>query len=950
VEVRQQSSADEITRLRTCVNDLAGLAASPGLWTDREAPPTVRRLLDALSEIVVDVDNRLSQYARDLATANDALRESARNAELVMDSIPAGAAIMAPNGEVEFVNHRMIEYFGKTPEELKQWGTSDAVHADDLPHVVAAFTHSLATGDPYDTEERLRRFDGRYRWFQVRGLPLRDAHGGVVRWYVLHTDIDDRKRAEEALRESERESRLIVDSIPGLVAILTSSGELAAVNDRVVEYCGRSREELQEWTTNDILHLDDRSRVVELFAGLITSGRPSDWEARIRRFDGVYRWFQFRALPLRDTSGNVVKWYALLTDIDDLKRAEEALREGEREFRLLVETIPALVWRGTPEGELDYLNQRAVEYLGHTAQSLSGGRWLELVHPDQRDATLRRWQHSATTGSSYDDVYQLRRADGEYRWIQSVGRPLYDTEGRIAHWYGVIVDIDDRKRAEEELRRSEAFLAQGQRLTQTGSLWWEVSTGEVIWSDETFRIMNVPKSTKPTVEVALNCIHPEDIALARQMVERSARDGADMDYELRLLMSDGSIKDVHVVLQNIERQSGKPQFVGAVTDITERRRAEAELRRAYDHLTEAQRLSQTGSFTSDLERDEHFWSDEFYRICDFEPGSPVTIQRLGTIVHPEDVALYEGAIGRAMAGTDPDFYFRIMTSRGVVKHLRGFAHRIADRPVFVGAVQDVTASKMAQEALNKAGAELARVSRVTTMSALTASIAHEVNQPLSGIVTNAGTCLRMLDAVPPDLDGARETARRTIRDGNRASDVITRLRALFIRKEFTVEPMDLNEATREVIALSSNDLQRHRVILHSELADALPLVAGDRIQLQQVIVNLVRNAADAMVDVHDRPRQLLIRTEYTGDDRVRLTVRDVGLGLPPQNANALFDAFHTTKSGGMGIGLFVSRSIIEQHRGRLWAEPNDGAPGATFSFSIPCDTQNRNGVSAMATA
>jgi len=291
-----------------------------------------------------------------------------------------------------------------------------------------------------------------------------------------------------------------------------------------------------------------------------------------------------------------------------------------------------------------------------------------------------------------------------------------------------------------------------------------------------------------------------------------------------------------------------------------------------------------------------------------------------------------------------------VTPQGVVKHLRGFAHRIADRPVFVGAVQDVTASKMAQEALNKAGAELARVSRVTTMSALTASIAHEVNQPLSGIITNAGTCLRMLDTVPPDLDGARETARRTIRDGNRASDVITRLRALFIKKEFTLEQMDLNEAIREVIALSSNDLQRHRVILHSELADGLPLVAGDRIQLQQVIVNLVRNAADAMVDVQDRPRQLLIRTEYENGERVRLTVRDAGVGLPPQNANALFDAFHTTKSGGMGIGLFVSRSIIDRHRGRLWAEPNDGAPGATFAFSIPCDTRNRDAVSAMGTA
>ena len=294
-----------------------------------------------------------------------------------------------------------------------------------------------------------------------------------------------------------------------------------------------------------------------------------------------------------------------------------------------------------------------------------------------------------------------------------------------------------------------------------------------------------------------------------------------------------------------------------------------------------------------------------------------------------------------MAGTDPDFYFRIVTSRGVVKHLRGFAHRIADRPVFVGAVQDVTASKMAQEALNRAGAELAHVSRVTSLSALTASIAHEVNQPLSGIITNAGTCLRMLDADSSRTStGARETARRTIRDGNRASDVITRLRALFSKREFTLEPLDLNEATREVIALSSNDLQRNRIILQSELADDLPTVTGDRIQLQQVILNLLRNASDAMVDVHDRPRYLLIKTEREDGDRVRLTVRDAGVGLTPQSLDSLFDAFYTTKSGGMGIGLFVSRSIVERHQGRLWAEPNDG-PGATFSFSIPSERPRR---------
>jgi signal transduction histidine kinase len=218
---------------------------------------------------------------------------------------------------------------------------------------------------------------------------------------------------------------------------------------------------------------------------------------------------------------------------------------------------------------------------------------------------------------------------------------------------------------------------------------------------------------------------------------------------------------------------------------------------------------------------------------------------------------------------------------------------------------------------------------------LTASIVHEINQPLASLITNASICLRRLNADPPNLDGARETAMRTIRDGNRASDVITRLRALYSKKEFTPEPLDLNDATREVVALYLSNLQRNRVILKSELADALPLVTGDRVQLQQVILNLVRNASDAMISVDDRPRELLIRTDQEGADRVRLSVKDAGLGLTRDDMDKLFQAFYTTKNDGMGIGLHVSHSIIEAHHGRLWATANDG-PGATFSFLISC--------------
>jgi C4-dicarboxylate-specific signal transduction histidine kinase len=250
------------------------------------------------------------------------------------------------------------------------------------------------------------------------------------------------------------------------------------------------------------------------------------------------------------------------------------------------------------------------------------------------------------------------------------------------------------------------------------------------------------------------------------------------------------------------------------------------------------------------------------------------------------------------------------------------------------AVRDVTERKRAERELHLTQAELARFSRLTTMGALAAAIAHEVNQPLSGIITNASTCLRMLSGDSPNVDGARETARRTIRDGNRASDVITRLRALFRKEDLTLALLDLNQVTREVIALSLSDLQRSRVALQSQFADDLPTITGDRIQLQQVILNLLRNACDAMAGVDDRPRQLLIRTERENGDRVRVSVRDAGVGVDPQSMNKLFDSFYTTKRDGMGVGLSVSRSIIERHHGRLWAEPNDG-PGATFSFSIP---------------
>ena len=365
---------------------------------------------------------------------------------------------------------------------------------------------------------------------------------------------------------------------------------------------------------------------------------------------------------------------------------------------------------------------------------------------------------------------------------------------------------------------------------------------------------------------------------------------------------------------------------------------DTDLRRAYVHLAEAQRLSQTGSFTWDFDRGELLWSEELCRIFEFDPATTITTDLVGQFVHPADLPAFAATLEGAAAGGDVDLPYRIVTASGVLKHLHAVGHRIdydAERPVIIGAVQDVTDRKVAEEALNRARADLAHVARVATLSALTASIAHEVNQPLTSLVTNASTCVRMLSANPPNLDLARTTAQRTIRDANRASEVIQRLRAMFVRNEPAAEAVDLNEAAAEVLALTSSELLSARVEVEADFADALPHIRGDRIQLQQVMLNLVLNARDAMLAVDDRARTLRIATTADEPGQVRFSVRDAGSGIAPDALSRLFDAFYTTKSEGMGIGLSISQSIIHGHEGRLWAAPNADGPGATFSFSIP---------------
>lgn len=857
---------------------------------------------------------------------------------LVIDTIPALAWLACPDGSAEFFNQNYLAYVGLSLEQLQGSGWTVAVHPDDISALAAKWKSMISSGKPGDAETRLRRFDGEYRWFLFRANPIRDEFGSIIKWLGINTDIEDRKRAQDALAASERNLRSVINTIPIAAWSTRPDGYCDFVNQRWLDYADMSREKAQGWGWTAAIHPDDVKELVEYWQSCLASGMPAQIEARMRRFDGAYRWFLFRANPLPDESGNIVKWYGTNIDIEDRKRSEETLRASELSWRQIVDSIPGLVATMGAKGEVEFLNRQTLEYFGRTTEDLKNWALIGAVHPDDLPRVIELRSKSIETGQMYEVEHRCRRADGVYRWFQVRGLPVRNAGGTVSAWYLLLTDIDDRKKAEEALQSNQRNLSLIINTMPTFA-WSARPDGSVDFLNQRWL-----DYTGLSPEQALDwkwtgAIHPDDLNRVTDYWKSIMVTGEPGEIEARLRRFDGEYRWFLVRGNALRDKSGTiVKWYGTNTDIDDRKRAEAALRRAYESFADGQRLSRTGNFIVDVLADEHIWSEELYRIFEIDPATTIKLQIVRDLIHPEDLPTYDARMAISFGGADFDLVFRVVTRSGKLKHVHAAAHvieRVAGRPLFIGAIQDVTESKNAEEALNKARSELAHVARVTTLNALTASIAHEVNQPLSGILTNASTCLRMLNADPPNVEGARETVRRTVRDGNRASDVITRLRALFTKSEFTLEALDLNEATREVIALSLSDLHRNRVILRTELADDIPQVTGDRVQLQQVILNLLRNASDAMTTVEGRPRELLIKTERDEGDQVRLTVKDVGVGFDPQAADKLFEAFHTTKKDGMGIGLSVSRSIIDAHHGRLWATPNDG-PGATFSFSIRC--------------
>ena len=831
-----QIRAEYVTTLERCINDLVAILALPALWSGKDAQHIVQTVLDTLATML-DLDLVCLDVRDSSCISHPVLRTAP-----ALDSLARGQILavldrwlrdtshnLLPTGTID-VKGRELSVAALRIGVQGEIGTLLAAsRRPDFPKQTESLILNVATNQAAIALQEARLFAEQQRVaHELDGNVAQRTRELAEANDILRREINERQKAEERLRESEAalwkavteithsegKLRQVLDTIPALAWCNLPDGPNEFLNKAWHQYTGLSPEESHGWGWQVVFHAEDLPHLMSKWGEMLVTGESGQMEARIRRNDGVYRWFLIRAEPFRDEAGNILRWYGTSTDIEDLKQTQRALQESEAKLNTIINATPAMVWTTRPDGFADFFNANYLSYLGLSRDELLGWGWTAAVHPEDLPRLAEIWSAVRATGKAGEAEARMRRFDGEYRWFLMRTEPMRDEAGVITKWFGLNTDIEDRKRIEEQLLRSEEFLREGQNLARLGNFSWLVESGVITWSEQLYHIFEFAAKEEITVERIATRVHPEDAHLLLETADQARRAVPDFEFEHRLLMPNGSVKYLRVIAHLVPNKAGHIEYLGAVQDVT-----------------------------------QHY---------------------------------------------------------------------------------------VAETALARARTELAKVSRVASLSVLTAAIAHEVNQPISGIVTNASTCLRMLASDPPNVEGARETARRAIRDGNRASEVIARLRTLFTRRENTIESLNLNDATREVIALSMNEFQRNQVIVRSELAANLPSIRGDRVQLQQVILNLLRNAADSMSRVHDRPREVVIRSEREDQSAIRLSVIDDGTGLEPEAADRLFQPFYTTKPEGMGIGLCISRSIIEAHQGRLWARPNEG-PGATFCFTLPCE-------------
>jgi PAS domain S-box-containing protein len=829
-------------------------------------------------------------------------------------------------------------------------------------------------------EARKIRKDGTMLWVRETGNVVVLKKRPVL--LVVCENITEQKRAEEAARRSEKELRDVIETVPVMAFSVRPDGSTEFVNRRVLEYTGLSLDAISGREWQSALHPDDLEEHTAKWRASLKSGEPLENESRHRSASGEYRWFLVRAVPLRDEQGNILRWYGILADIDDRKRAEALLTGEKRVLEMvakgdslaqILDTLCRLAEEqasdvlasilllegnrlrhgGAPSLPKAYTDAIDGGVIGPSAGSCGTAAYREEqvivediatdpLWEDYRDIALPHSLRACWSTPVFSSQGKLIATFAMYyREPRSPSRRDQELIEQITHLAGVAIE---RKLTQNALRRSEAYLTEAQTLNKTGSWAYNPSTGKTVyWSEEMFRICGFdPQQGPPSSEALWERFHPEDREPMSELLQKAARETTDYEHEHRIVLPDGTVKHLHVIGHPVLNGTGEVmEHVGTTIDITERKRAEETLRRSEAYLAEAQRLNKTGSWAfNPFSGQNIYWSEEMFRIYGLDSQRDLpTSEAFWGRVHPDDRdSMYEIMRNATLEKTEYEHEHRIVLPDGTVKHLHAIGHPVLNRAgdvvQFVGTAVDVTERKRAEEErerLRHVEADLAHINRVNMMGELTASLGHEIKQPIAAAVSNAETCLEWLDRDQPDLAEIREAAAEMVKEARRAADIMTRTHALFKKEELKREVLDLNAVIAETATLIRAEADRRSISVLTEQDAELSKISADRVQLQQVLMNLMLNGLEAMKDTRG---ELVIRSQRVEGGRPLISVSDAGTGFPSGAESRIFDPFFTTKPQGTGMGLAICRSIIESHGGRLWATANSG-PGATFYFTLP---------------
>jgi PAS domain S-box-containing protein len=866
-----------------------------------------------------------------------ALTSGEQELRLVVETIPALVWRAGPDGNFDYVNKRMLEYMGAPLGEIIGWGWMEEVHPDDIAFKVNTWLNALESESHHDAACRIRGADGRYRWFEVRGEPLRASDGTVLSWYGVLINIDDRRKAEEALRSSEYNLQKIIETVPGLIWSNGPDGEPTHINQRMLDYSGMRFEDFKQRGWEAFVHPADFPETAKAFYHAIQTGTSYEGVMRLRRADGEFRWHHARCEPLRDQQGNIIQWYGLSVDIDERKKAEDQLRRSEAYLAEAQRLSHTGTW---------VLDPTTMQYLYWSDESYRIWGFDPLQGLPTRDSLWQRihdrgrvWekvQEALRQRKDYSGEFKIVLPNGTVKYLAATSHHLFSTNGELFEVIGTNVDVTERKRAEEALRESEAKFRD---FAETASDWFcEMGPDYkfTMLSENAFGSGAADRIGTACWDHALDLeTEPEKWRLLQETVfaRKPFR-----DFVYRGVSSDGSPMYV--------RASGKPLFDttgefhgyrGTCSDVTEIMRVQEALRESERSLRSAidgiAGLVAIIAPTGELETANRQVFEYFGRSLEW-------LKNWGTndAVHPEDLPRVLELFKRGLASGSPFNYehrmrrfdgeYRWFENRGVP--IRDESGRIAHWYFLLVDIEDRT---RALARLQQMESDFAHMNRVSMLGELAASLSHEITQPIASARNNARAAQNFLDKQPPDLGEVREALSCVVGDADHAGDIVNRIRDHIKKAPPRKEQFDLNGAINEVIVLGRSAIIKNGVSVQTRLSEGLFPVHGDRVQLQQVVLNLLLNAVEAMGSTEAEARELLISTEQDHGGAL-VAVRDSGPGLDPSHLERVFDAFYTTKSSGMGMGLSICRSIIDAHGGRLWAEANEPR-GAVFQFTLP---------------